>query len=89
MPCKFRSDAQRKAVMASLKGTRLNVKERTIVAKGYQQLHDQKQEYNRQMSMGIKVEHEHTKDYWLAKKIATDHLNEDPNYYTKLKKCKL
>jgi hypothetical protein len=39
-----------------------------------------------QLMMGIKVEKEHTKDKGLAKQIALDHLAEDPEYYTKLKK---
>jgi len=39
-----------------------------------------------QLKKGIEVEHEHTKDSIVAKKIAMDHLFEDPNYYTKLKK---
>lgn len=39
-----------------------------------------------QLNMGIKVEMEHTDDKDLAKKIAMDHLYEDPKYYTKLKK---
>jgi len=39
-----------------------------------------------QMQMGIKVETEHTDDLNIATKIATDHLNEDPHYYTKLAK---
>jgi hypothetical protein len=42
-----------------------------------------------QLKMGIKVEMEHTKDAKLAKEIAIDHLEEDPQYYTKLKKAKL
>lgn len=39
-----------------------------------------------QLSMGVEVEMEHTNDASLAKEIAMDHLTEDPNYYTKLKK---
>jgi len=39
-----------------------------------------------QLEMGIKVETEHTDDFDVATKIATDHLNEDPHYYTKLAK---
>jgi len=35
---------------------------------------------------GIKVEHEHTKNNEKARKIAMDHLFENPKYYTKLKK---
>jgi hypothetical protein len=39
-----------------------------------------------QLKKGIKVEHEHTKDNTIARKIAMDHLFEDPDYYIKLKK---
>ncbi len=39
-----------------------------------------------QLSMGVEVEMEHTNDASLAKEIAMDHLTENPNYYTKLKK---
>ena len=35
---------------------------------------------------GVKVEMEHTNDESIAKEISMDHLFEDPNYYTKLKK---
>ena len=38
-----------------------------------------------QLKMGIKVEMEHTDDKEVAEKIARDHLNEVPDYYTKLK----
>ena len=40
----------------------------------------------KQLKMGIKVEHEHTRDRDLATDIALQHLNEIPDYYTKLKK---
>jgi hypothetical protein len=40
----------------------------------------------KQLSMGMKVEMEHTKDKTKAKEIAMDHLYEDPKYYSKLKK---
>jgi hypothetical protein len=39
-----------------------------------------------QLNKGIEVETEHTKDESTAREIAMDHLWEDPNYYTKLKK---
>ena len=39
-----------------------------------------------QLEMGIEVEYEHTKNKDLAEKITLDHLYEDPEYYTKLKK---
>jgi hypothetical protein len=39
-----------------------------------------------QLAMGIEVETEHTPNRALAMKIATDHLEEFPDYYTHLKK---
>lgn len=38
----------------------------------------------KELSRGIKIEMEHTKEYSIAKEIALDHLKEDPKYYTKL-----
>ncbi len=40
----------------------------------------------KQLKKGIEIEKEHTKTESQAKEIAMDHLWEDPNYYTKLKK---
>lgn len=40
----------------------------------------------KQLAMGMKVEKEHTKNLNVAKRIAMDHLFENPKYYTKLKK---
>lgn len=40
----------------------------------------------KQLAMGKKVEKEHTKNVKTALKIATDHVYEDPKYYSKLKK---
>jgi len=40
----------------------------------------------KQLEMGMKVEHEHTTDNQVAKEIALQHLDELPNYYSKLKK---
>ena len=42
-----------------------------------------------ELARGIKVEKEHTNDHATAKKIAMDHLAEDPHYYKKLAKAKL
>lgn len=39
-----------------------------------------------QLAMGIEIELEHTENRELAEKITLDHLDEDPIYYTKLKK---
>jgi len=39
-----------------------------------------------QLEMGIPIEHEHTKDEVLATDIALQHLDEIPDYYTRLKK---
>jgi hypothetical protein len=43
----------------------------------------------KQLSMGQKIEHEHTKDAELAKYIALQHLDEIPDYYTRLKKMEV
>lgn len=40
----------------------------------------------KQVKMGVEVEKEHTNDPAIAEKIAKQHLEEDPKYYTKLKK---
>jgi hypothetical protein len=37
-----------------------------------------------QLKQGTKIEHEHTRDRSIARRIALDHLCEDPNYYHKL-----
>jgi hypothetical protein len=42
-----------------------------------------------QLEMGIKVEQEHTSNIKIAREIALDHLNENPDYYTRLKTAKL
>ena len=39
----------------------------------------------KQIEMGIEVEHEHVNDKKLAEEIAMDHLEEIPDYYTRLK----
>jgi hypothetical protein len=40
----------------------------------------------KQLDMGEPIEHEHTKDHDLARNIALQHLDEIPDYYTRLKK---
>ena len=40
----------------------------------------------KQLDMGEPIEHEHTKDHELAMDIAIQHLDEIPDYYTRLKK---
>lgn len=48
---------------------------------------NQKIQYDpKQVSIGIKIEKEHTNDPKVAETIAKQHLAEDPQYYTKLKK---
>jgi len=43
--------------------------------------------YNaKEMKMGMRIEKEHGGDLKVTKKIVTDHLDEHPKYYTKLKK---
>ena len=44
------------------------------------------EEIQKQLEMGLKVEQEHTSDVQAATEIALDHLNEKPDYYTRLKK---
>ena len=39
-----------------------------------------------QLDMGEPIEHEHTKNHELAREIALQHLDEIPDYYTRLKK---
>lgn len=39
---------------------------------------------NKQLDQGIRVEKEHTADEKIAMEIALDHLNELPDYYTRL-----
>lgn len=39
-----------------------------------------------QLRKGIKVEYEHTRDRKMSREIALDHLNELPDYYTRLAK---
>jgi hypothetical protein len=38
-----------------------------------------------ELALGIKTEMEHTSDPAIAKKIAKDHLDEDPKYYSHMK----
>jgi hypothetical protein len=54
--------------------------------KGYYHIDNMMDTLKKQLEKGIKVEMEHTNDEKIAKEIAMDHLWEDPNYYTKLKK---
>ena len=42
-----------------------------------------------QLDKGIKVELEHTSERNIARKIALDHISEDPHYYNKLEKANL
>lgn len=44
---------------------------------------------DKQLKIGISVEMEHTNDRKTAEEIARDHLDEDPDYYTKLNKAGL
>jgi hypothetical protein len=43
----------------------------------------------KQLEIGKRVESEHTNDVKKSTEIAMDHLSEDPNYYTKLKKAEV
>lgn len=45
------------------------------------------EEFNKEeLELGVKVEHEHTNNPYIAKIIAKAHLVELPDYYTRLKK---
>lgn len=44
------------------------------------------EEIEKQIAMGVKVEMEHVDDKELAKEISLDHLEEMPDYYTRLAK---
>ncbi len=46
-------------------------------------------ELQKELEKGSKVEHEHTNSEEHAKRVAMDHLVEDPKYYTKLSKAGL
>lgn len=48
-----------------------------------------KEEIDKELEKGAKVEKEHTPSIAKAKAVAKDHLVEDPKYYTKLKKAGL
>jgi hypothetical protein len=55
-------------------------------AKNYYHIEDMVKSLKKQVNLGLPVEMEHTDDEDKAKEIVYDHLWEDPNYYTKLKK---
>lgn len=42
-----------------------------------------------ELAVGVEVEFEHTQDKNIAKEIASDHLTENPKYYSELLKDKL
>lgn len=43
----------------------------------------------KQLAIGVQIEQEHTTDPEVAARIALDHLREDPDYYTKLRRAGL
>jgi hypothetical protein len=47
------------------------------------------EDFEKELEAGIAVEMEHTDDPKVAKRIALDHLAEDPEYYEKLAKAGL
>lgn len=53
-------------------------------SKGYYDIKDMVGLLQKELNRGIEVEKEHTSSEEEARKIAMDHLVEDPNYYTKL-----
>lgn len=69
------------------------VTKRAKLSENIEDWHDSRPDENydpEQLRIGIEVEKkEHTNDEGLAKKIALDHLDEDPFYYSKLTKAEL
>lgn len=63
-----------------IKKPKLSIVGRVVVPKGLPKS---------QLKMGIKIEKEHTSNPKIAKKIAIDHILEDPKYYTKLRTLNL
>lgn len=55
--------------------------------KKYKHVNDPDEKFDsEQLAKGVKIEHEHTNDSYLAKIIAKAHLSELPDYYTRLEK---
>ncbi len=67
-----------------LKGGKSDNKNFTDLVKKYK--NKSTEQLKLQFNKGLKVEMEHTENKNVAKEIVLDHLFEDPNYYTKLKK---
>jgi hypothetical protein len=67
-----------------LKGGKADNKTFTDLLKKYK--NKSTEQLKLQFNKGMRVEMEHTDDKKFAKEIVLDHLFEDPNYYTKLKK---
>ena len=57
--------------------------------KGYYHIDDMVSSLEKQVKIGIPIEMDHTDDEDKAMEIVKDHLWEDPNYYTKLKKAEI
>jgi len=56
-------------------------------AKNYYHIDDMVKSLKKQVEMGLPIEMDHTDSEDKAREIVYDHLWEDPNYYTKLKKA--
>jgi hypothetical protein len=63
-----------------------HTKDKTVKTQSPERIKKMYQHLSKQLEKGLKIESEHTKDKTKAKEIAMDHLAEDPNYYTKLKR---
>jgi hypothetical protein len=63
-----------------------HVEDKTVKKQSPERISKMLSHLTQQLIKGIKVEMEHTDDVKVAKEIAMDHLAEDPNYYTKLKR---
>ena len=57
----------------------------SFLSEGFSKGHDVEHDPD-ELKMGIEVEYEHTTNPMISRKIAMDHLEEIPDYYTRLKK---
>jgi len=60
------------------------LRRKNSISGGYGDNLDYDQIILKELDMGIKVEYEHTDNYWKSVDIAFDHLAELPDYYTRL-----
>lgn len=64
-----------------------NLLEQDQIKGGKADNQDHKKYNQKELKKGRKHEKEHTDDPDMAEEIASDHLEEDPKYYTRLEDC--